>query len=111
MAQTTADRVTDAMLEDEGRYVHIDGDDGLVDSLGPQLSSRRMPTPTHPAQELAEARAAFLPAAPLPRSVRQSDATVDYDAYDLLLVGHRRRDACGNRVIAREHDYRVLQPR
>ena len=67
------------------------------------------------------ARAALLPAAPLPRSVPydavSTESFVAYDAYDLLVV--ETRDAVGTasrrqRGTARQHrrnDYRVLQPR
>jgi len=58
--------------------------------------------------ELAQARQHFF----LPRRYRDpfgQDASVDYDANDLLMI--ETRDALGNRVSVNASDYRVLQPR
>ena len=111
------DRVTDAMLADEGRYMrHTDGNWWL--------SSGRMrfiaDSAGSPAEELAEARTHFY----LTRLVEDpfgSRSTVQYDAHDLLLV--ETRDALDNRMTIGErrpdgtidatvigNDYRVLQP-
>ncbi|HEX7957954.1 MAG TPA: SpvB/TcaC N-terminal domain-containing protein, partial [Pyrinomonadaceae bacterium] len=114
-------RVTDPMLEDEGRYVR--GPGGGVDWWIP--SARVLFSPhaaDAPAQELAYARQHFF----LPRRFRDpfhtdalgTESFVTYDAYDLLTV--ETRDALGNVVSAATRDddgntavrldYRVLQP-
>ena len=57
---------------------------------------------------MAQARRHFF----LPRRYRDpfgQDASVDFDADDLLMT--ETRDALGNRVTVNAHDYRVLQPR
>ncbi|MGH9900668.1 MAG: RHS repeat domain-containing protein, partial [Pyrinomonadaceae bacterium] len=91
------------MLADDCRYVHSEGDaDWWVPSGQVFLSA----DPAHtPARELAEARQHFF----LPRRYRDSfgnDATVSYDAHDLLVT--ETLDALGNRVRA-TNDYRVLR--
>lgn len=115
-------RATDAMLEDDGRYVHSEGD---ADWWTPSGRVFYSPDSSHtPSQELAEARAHFF----LPRRYRDpfhtnafaTESFVNYDAHDLLLsetidaLGNRNtvgeRDAAGN-VTAPGNDYRVLQPR
>lgn len=115
-------RVSDAVLESEGRYVHNEGDaNWWVPSGRLFYSAGGADTP---AQELAEARAHFF----LPRRAHDpfhtgavsTETVVSYDAYDLLAV--EIRDALGNRVTVGErnvagalvtpgNDYRVLQPR
>ena len=63
----------------------------------------------HAAAELGAGPAALLPAAPATATPSASDAVVDFDAHDLLMV--ETRDALGNRVTVDANDYRVLQPR
>jgi RHS repeat-associated protein len=115
-------RVTSAMMETEGRYVHSEEDaNWWIPSGRIFLSPGSADTP---AGELAFARRHFF----MPRRYRDpfhsgaqpTETSVDYDAYDLLL--QETRDALGNRVTAGErdaggaltaagNDYRVLQPR
>lgn len=114
-------RVTDAMLANEGRYVHSEGDANWWIPSGRIFYSL---DPAHTAaQELAYARQHFF----LPHRYRDPFHTnavstenfVTYDAYDLLI--EETRDALGNRVTVgerdasgaitrRAQDYRVLQP-
>lgn len=101
-------KVTDAMLE-EGRYVHMAGDDGRWIPSGRSFFSPGVND--DPVTELAQAQHHFF----LPRRVRSpfhredfhTETTVEYDAHDLLVT--HTRDALGNTITAR-HDYRVLQP-
>ncbi len=116
-------RVTDAMLADEGRYVHAPGDTNWWIPSGRVFYSPS--SADSAAQELAVARQHFF----LPRRFRDpfhtsavsTESFVAYDRYDLLV--QETRDALGNRVTAgersaqpalppvrRSHDYRVLQP-
>lgn len=115
-------RVGDAMLEDEGGYVHSDGDAAWWIPSGQVFYSPG--SGDTPAQELAFARTHFF----LPHRFRDpfhtgaagTESYVGYDAYDLLVS--ETRDALGNRVTVGEraadptqplarggHDYRVLQ--
>ncbi|WP_344594922.1 SpvB/TcaC N-terminal domain-containing protein [Actinomadura vinacea] len=117
------DRVTDAMLADEARYVRLDGDDGWWAPSGRVFYSPGPADP--PAAEAAHARAHFF----LPHRFRDvfhteevsTEHFVTYDSHDLLVL--ETRDALGNRVTAGErgldpalppvrgaNDYRVLQP-
>jgi RHS repeat-associated protein len=117
-------RVTNAMLETEGRYVHSEGDANWWIPSGRVFYSPDT-ADTLP-QELAYARTHFF----LPHRYRDpfhtdpvsTETFVDYDAYDLLV--EETRDALGNRVTVGErtpagvidpnkpgNDYRVLQPR
>jgi RHS repeat-associated protein len=123
VAEVYGGRVSDAMLENEGRYVHNEGDanwwipSGLVFySLSPADT---------PLQELAHARQHFfLPHRyrdPFHTVVVSTESFVSYDVHDLLV--QETRDALGNRVTVGErnldptqplvrpgHDYRVLKP-
>ncbi len=106
LAAVYGGRVTDAMLGTEGHYVHSEGD------LNWWIPSGRSFFSTHPADsaatELATAQQHFF----LPCRYRDpfgQDATIGFDAYDLLMV--ETRDALGNRVTVETNDYRVLQPR
>lgn len=106
LSRVFGDRVTEAMLSDEGHYVHFDGDDNWW------IPSGRTFFTTDPADtaaiELAQARQHFF----LPRRYRDAfgeDAFVDFDANDLMMV--ETRDALDNRVTVDDNDYRVLQPR
>jgi RHS repeat-associated protein len=101
---------------DQGSYVNLDGDGRWWIPSGQIFYSPG--AGDTPAQELAEARAHFF----LPRRFRDAfgqEATVAYDAYDLLLL--ETQDALGNRVTVgerdasgaitrRANDYRTLQP-
>jgi len=123
VAEVYADRVSDAMLQDEGRYVHTEGDANWWIPSG-QIFYSTNPGDT-PVQELAYARQHFL----LPHRYRDpfhtdavsTESFVTYDAYDLLV--EETRDALDNRVtvgerhvdptqelVRRAQDYRVLQP-
>nr|BFE36953.1 hypothetical protein GCM10010200_092040 [Actinomadura rugatobispora] len=117
------DRVTDAMLADEARYVRLAGDDGWWAPSGRVFYS---PGPADPPEaEAAHARAHFF----LPHRYRDAFHTeearteqfVTYDAHDLLVL--ETCDALGNRVtvgvreldpalspVRGAYDYRVLQP-
>jgi RHS repeat-associated protein len=113
-------RVSDAVLEDEGRYVHSEADDDWWIPSGRVFFSEH--STDAPAQELASARRHFF----LPRRFRDpfhtdaisTESFVTYDAYDLLIV--ETRDALGNVVTAATLDdeghaanrinYRVLRP-
>jgi RHS repeat-associated protein len=118
------DRVTDAILETEGRYVHSEGDTNWWIPSGRVFYSPR--AEDTPAQELSHARHHFF----LPHRYRDpfhtdeasTETFVRYDDYDLLF--EETRDALGNRVTVGEwaqngeidpdepgNDYRVLQPR
>ena len=115
-------RVTDLVLENEGRYVHSQGDDNWWVPSGRVFYSPD--SADTPAQELAFARAHFF----LPHRYRDAfhtaaastETVVRYDRHDLLTL--ETRDALGNRVTVGErdtvgnlivsgNDYRVLQAR
>lgn len=120
--QVYGDRVTDAMLEDEGRYVHSESDVNWWISAGRVFHSPE--TDDSPVQELAFARQHFfLPhryRSPFHTDAQNTESYLRYDQYDLLML--ETRDALNNRVTAGErdaadnlvfaaNDYRVLQPR
>jgi RHS repeat-associated protein len=122
VAHVYGGRVTDAMLADEGRYVHSEGE---ADWWAPSGQMFYSPDPNDTAQELAFARQHFfLPHRtrdPFHTSTVSTETFVSYDHYDLL--AEETRDALGNRITAgerntdptlppvqRSHDYRVLQP-
>ena len=107
--------------DDEGRYVHSEGDaNWWIPSGRMFFSPGQRDTP---AQELAYARQHFF----LPHRYRDpfhtnavsTESFVTYDAYDLLMV--ETRDALGNASpsanaddagnLTHRNDYRVLQPR
>ena len=109
-----ADRINDAMLDDEGAYVHSEGDSNWWIPSG-----RVFYAPAENANsvtELAEARAHFF----VPRRFQDAfgaSVTVQYDAYDLAVI--ETVDPLDNRVTAGERsdagpvsamNYRVLQP-
>jgi RHS repeat-associated protein len=123
IADVYGGRVTAAMLEDEGRYAHGQGDHNWWISSG-QIFYSSNPADT-PSQELVSARQHFF----LPQRYRDpfhtdavsTESFVTYDIYDLLV--QETRDALGNRVTVGERDidptrpptrlrqdYRVLQP-
>ncbi|MFE6737737.1 SpvB/TcaC N-terminal domain-containing protein [Streptomyces tubercidicus] len=123
VAQVYGDRVTDTMLETDGRYTHTEADANWWAPLGRIFYS---PDPADsPAQELAHARRHFfLPHRhrdPFHTAAVSTEGVVAYDTYDLLL--QETRDALDNRVTVGERhtdptlppvrltqDYRVLQP-
>ncbi|MDE1674624.1 SpvB/TcaC N-terminal domain-containing protein [Nocardia gipuzkoensis] len=115
--------VNDAMLGDEGRYVHTEGDANWWIPSGRIFYSPN--TADTSAEELAHARQHFF----LPHRYRDpfhtnavsTERFVAYDTYDLLV--QETCDAVGNRVTVGERsidpsqppvrlrqDYRVLQP-
>ncbi|HEV8714046.1 MAG TPA: SpvB/TcaC N-terminal domain-containing protein [Candidatus Binatia bacterium] len=112
LANVYGGRVTNAVLETEGRYVHSEGDANWWTPSGQMFYSPGSNDPA--AQELAYARAHFF----LPHRYRDpfdNRVTVAYDSddinpaknYNLLIV--QTHDPLGNTARA-EHDYRVLQP-
>jgi RHS repeat-associated protein len=109
------DRITEAMLGDEGRYVHFDDDDNWWIPSGRIFMSPN--DSDDAAQELAFAPQHFFMARRFHDAFGQT-SFVTYDEHDLLLLD--TRDPLGNRVTAGERDddgivsprinYRVLQP-
>lgn len=111
------DRVSDEMLRDLGRYVHVDGDDGWWIPSGTVFFSPR--SDDDPQSELHHAERHFF----LVQRVRDpfgQTSTMRYDRYDLM--PEELRDAIGNlttigerdadgRLIESGNDYRVLLPR
>jgi RHS repeat-associated protein len=105
LQQVYADRVAEAMLVDEGGYVHSEGDDNWWIPSGRVFFSQNSDDVS--AQELAAAREHFF----LPRRYRDpfdGVTTVSFDAHDLLLA--ETRDALGN-TMRSDNDYRAVQPR
>jgi RHS repeat-associated protein len=122
IAEVYGGRVNDDMIENQGRYVHNDGDaNWWIPSGRIFFSPNASDTPK---LELAFARQHFF----LPHRVRDpfhtpaasTEAVVKYDDYDLQVV--ETRDSLDNRVTVGERDidgnlsvpgidYRVLQPR
>jgi len=117
VAKVYGGRLTDVMLQNDGRYVHSGGDANWWIPAG-QVFYSPSSNDTFP-QELAHARQHFF----LPHRFQDpfgQTTTVAYDSYDLLV--RETRDAMGNRITAGErdpagtlvaqgNDYRVLQPR
>ncbi len=116
-------RATNAMVSDDGRYVHSEGDANWWIPSGRVFYSPGA-TDTAP-QELSFARAHFfIPRRyrdPFHSNIKGTETFVRYDTYDLLL--EETIDALGNRMTAGERnvdptkpllkrgqDYRVLQP-
>jgi RHS repeat-associated protein len=97
-------RVVDAMLQNEGGYVHVDGDANWWVPTGRVFYS---PIPAHnAAQELAYAQQHFFVPCRF-QDPWQETTAVTYDDFDLNAVAVV--DPLGNRVSAKV-DYRVLQP-
>jgi RHS repeat-associated protein len=102
-------RVTDAMLDTQGRYVHSEGDANWWIPSGRIFFSPG--SADAPAQELVHARTHFF----LPRRYRDpfhthqlnTETVVTFDDHRLLVV--ETLDALGNTVHA-QNDYRVLGP-
>jgi RHS repeat-associated protein len=109
IAKTFGGKVTDLMLEQEGCYVHSEGDPNWWIPSGRSFFSAN--TDDDPVTELAQARNHFFIVRrirdPFYREDFRTESTVDYDVYDLLVT--QTRDALDNIVTAR-NDYRVLQP-
>jgi RHS repeat-associated protein len=105
IAQIYAGRASESMLNDDCGYVRTEGD---VDWWIPSGQVYFSADPSNTSElELAEARQHFF----LPKRFRDpfgEEATVGYDAYDLLVT--ETIDALGNHAQA-VNDYRVLQPR
>lgn len=105
-----AGRVTDAMLETDGRYAHNGGDTGWWAPSGRIFHSPG--AGDLPEQERDYARRHFfLPLrfrSPFHTDAARTETSVIYDEHDLLVT--LTRDPVGNQLAA-DHDYRVLQPR
>jgi RHS repeat-associated protein len=97
-------RVSEAMLADEGRYVHLDSDDNWWIPSGQAFLSPD--AADSPAQELDFARQHFFTARRFQNPFGQQ-STADTDAYDLLPV--QTRDPLDNTVVVR-NNYRLLSP-
>jgi RHS repeat-associated protein len=110
VAEVYGGRATDAMLANEGRYVHTEGDANWWIPSG-QIFYSANPGDA-PAQELAYARQHFF----LPHRYRdpfhtnavKTESFVAYDRYDLLV--EETRDALQNRVTVGERDLNPTQP-
>jgi RHS repeat-associated protein len=123
IAKTFGSRASDAMIQNEGRYVHSQADANWWIPSGQMFYS---PDSAHtPSQERLHARQHFfLPVRyrdPFHTNTASTESFITYDTYDLLVL--ETRDALGNRVtvgernvntalalVHRGHDYRVLQP-
>lgn len=115
VSQIYGTRVTNAMLEDEGRYVHTADEFGTLDAKWWSQTGRLFfsPDPAHtPVQELAYAQQHFFQPQrtrdPFHTNAISTESFVTYDTYDLLPVA--ARDPVGNEN-ASQNDYRTLQPR
>jgi RHS repeat-associated protein len=102
-------KATASMFDEEGRYVHSDGDSNWwIPSGRSFFSPNRI---DGPAAEIAAAKDHFFLVRrmrdPFNRDDFNTESIVDYDPYDLLVS--QTHDALGNVVTAR-NDYRVLQP-
>lgn len=126
VAEVYGGRASDAMLANEGRYVHTEGDTNWWIPSGQIFYSPN--SGDNAVQELAFARQNFfLPHRyrdPFHTNTASTESFVAYDIYDLLV--HETRDALGNQVTVGErqrvlpdgtvlpekrcNDYRVLQP-
>jgi len=115
VTQVYGSRVTDAMLTDDGKYVHSEGDSNWWIPSGQIFYSPNKND--SPAQELAFAQQHFF----LPHrswGPFDQEMLLTYDSYNLLMLEsedplHNKvtageRDAQGN--ITNMNDYRVLQP-
>lgn len=123
VAEMFGGRVSDATLQNEGCYVHTEGETDWWIPSGRIFQS--LDAGHTPPQELAYARQHFF----LPHRYRDpfhtnavgTESFVTYDTYDLLV--QETRDALGNRVTVGERnvdptqppgqlrqDYRILQP-
>jgi RHS repeat-associated protein len=115
VAQIYGSRVTGAMLANEGRYVHSEGDSNWWVTSGRVFYSPNSGDTS--AQELAFAQQHFF----LPHRFEDpfgATSSMRYDLYDLLLLESKdplhntvtsgERDANG--AVTNKNDYRVLQP-
>ena len=109
VTQVYEGRATDAHFQNEGGYVHSEGDDNWWAPSGRIFFSPGSADP--PATELAHARQHFfMPVRyrdPFHTSVVSKETTLTYNSADLLLIA--TRDALGN-VVTASGDYRVLAP-
>ncbi|MDH5496076.1 MAG: hypothetical protein OEY12_01355 [Nitrospira sp.] len=107
--KTFNSKVTDQILQEEGRYAHSEGDHNWWIPSGRTFFSPN--TNDDPATELAQAMEHFFVVRrvrdPFHRADFSTESVVEYDQHDLLVV--HTRDALGN-VSGARHDYRVLQP-
>jgi len=97
-------RVTDAILKDDGKYVHSENDKNWWIPSGQVYYSRNISDT--PAKELAFARDHFF----LPQRFQDPfghTSKIDYDGYDLLM--EKTTDPLRN-VMEVKNDYRVMQP-
>ena len=104
LTQVYGTRVTNTMLEIEGKYVHSEGDANWWIPSGLLFYSPN--SADTPQQEQAEAQSHFF----LPRRFQDpfgNSSSVTYDTHDLFLS--QIRDALQNTVTA-TNNYRVLQP-
>jgi len=104
VTQVYGSRVTDAMLTNDGRYVHSEGDPNWWIPSGQTFYSPN--TDDIPVQELAFASLHFF----LPQRFCDpfgQTSRIGYDGYDLLM--EQMTDPLGN-VTTAENEYRVLQP-
>jgi RHS repeat-associated protein len=115
VTQVFDDKVTDATITNEAKYVHSEGDDNWWIPSGQVFYSPDKND--SPAQELTFAQQHFF----LPHRFRdpfETVTTISYDNYDLLIL--ESEDPLHNKVTAGErdehgiitnkNDYRVLQP-
>ncbi|MGB4227400.1 MAG: SpvB/TcaC N-terminal domain-containing protein [Candidatus Dechloromonas phosphoritropha] len=109
LAQVYGERVSDAMLADEGRYVHNEGDANWWLHAGRIFFSPA--TDAAATAELAIARQHFFTQRryrdPFHSPARSTETLVTFDTYNLMPV--EVRDAIDN-VVATRNDYRTLQP-
>lgn len=120
VAQVYQGRVVASMLDGAGvevggRYVHTRDESGALDADWWIPSGRVFYSPgaeDSAAAELSYALEHFFLACrardPFHTDERNTETLVVYDDHDLLV--RETRDALDNRVVASEHDYRVLQP-
>lgn len=102
LAGVYGNRVNNALLENEGRYVRVDGVNWWIPSGRVFFSPGAADSP---AAELAYARAHFF----LPHRFRDPFAATTTIAYAHDLFVTQTADALGNTTTS-AHDYRVLQP-
>jgi RHS repeat-associated protein len=109
LARAYGERVDEAMLADEGGYVHSEGDADWW--LHPGRIFLSPATDDDATAELAIARQHFFTPRryrdPFHSPARSTETVVTFDAYDLMPV--EVRDVLGN-VLSTTNDYRTLQP-
>ena len=98
------DRVTEAILANDGGYTDLDSDGNWWNVSGRYFFSPN--SDDTPAQELQDARSHFF----LPQRFVdpfQNTTSITFDSHNLLPI--ESRDALGNRIQS-QNDYRVIQP-